>query len=149
MNNLNKLISKTPSNWRNKAEKRISEKDWKKNSRAVAITVLSQLREKNLTQTDLANLIGVSRQQISKIVKGQENLTFETVGKLEKALDITIMKIANKSTNENVTKISLPTIKVEPRIFLSVNKTEFLQQRTHTKTLLEFSDTVDYMAYDA
>lgn len=37
--------------------------------------------------------MGVSRQQVSKIVKGKENFTFETIDKLEKALDVTLMTI--------------------------------------------------------
>ena len=45
--------------------------------------------------------MNVSAQQINKIIKGQQNLTFETVGKLEDALGISLMEIiAFKSTNE-------------------------------------------------
>jgi len=50
-------------------------------------------------------MMGVSRQQVSKIVKGQENLTFETVSKLENALGITIIEISNILPEENGTKI--------------------------------------------
>lgn len=117
--NLDKLVSKETSQWKEHAETRMKERDWKKNSRAVAIAVLSQLKAKNLSQTDLANAMGVSRQQVSKIVKGQENLTFETVSKLEKALDITIMKISNKLSEENATQIRLPLFKVEPQLAIS------------------------------
>ncbi|RYY54454.1 MAG: helix-turn-helix domain-containing protein [Chitinophagaceae bacterium] len=37
--------------------------------------------------------MGVSRQQVSKILRGNENLTFETVSKLENALNIRILSI--------------------------------------------------------
>ena len=46
-----------------------------------------------MTQAELAEKMGVSRQQVTKIVKGQENFTFETIGKLEKALGVKLMTI--------------------------------------------------------
>lgn len=57
---------------------------------------MAVLDEKKMTQTDLAEKMGVSRQQISKIVKGHENLTFETIDKLEKALNIKLITIAGE-----------------------------------------------------
>jgi transcriptional regulator with XRE-family HTH domain len=53
--------------------------------------VLKALEEQNLTQKDLAEKMQVSPQQISKIVKGHENLTLETIANLEIALDIKII----------------------------------------------------------
>ena len=50
--------------------------------------VLDILDERGLTQQDLADKMKVTRQYVSKILKGQENMTFETVDKLEKALGI-------------------------------------------------------------
>lgn len=37
--------------------------------------------------------MNVSAQQVNKIIKGKQNLTFETVGKLETALEISLMEI--------------------------------------------------------
>ena len=39
-----------------------------------------------MSQAKLAEVVGVSPQQISKIVKGHENLTLETIYKLSRAL---------------------------------------------------------------
>lgn len=69
---------------------------WLRKSGFVALRVMAVLDEKKMTQTDLAEKMGVSRQQISKIVKGHENLTFETIDKLEKALDIKLITIAGE-----------------------------------------------------
>jgi plasmid maintenance system antidote protein VapI len=45
--------------------------------------------------------MNVSAQQINKIVKGKQNLTFETIGKLEDALGISLIEIiAFKPTME-------------------------------------------------
>jgi hypothetical protein len=46
-----------------------------------------------MSQAVLAERMGVSRQQVTKIVKGQENFTFETIEKLENALNVTLMTI--------------------------------------------------------
>lgn len=53
-----------------------------------------------MTQSELATKVGVSPQQVSKIVKGKENLSLETITKLEAALGINIISIleANKTT---------------------------------------------------
>jgi plasmid maintenance system antidote protein VapI len=44
-----------------------------------------------MNQRKLAELMGVTPQHISKIVKGQENLTLETIGKLSEALQIELV----------------------------------------------------------
>lgn len=64
---------------------------WLDESAKIAILVLSELRKKNLTQADLALEMGVSAQYISKIVKGQENLTLDTICKLQNALGVKII----------------------------------------------------------
>jgi len=73
-------------------------KGWLKKSQAIAIKVLSTLRAKSMSQVQLAELMNVSPQQISKIVKGSENLTLDTIAALEKALGIVFMDIP-KSEN--------------------------------------------------
>src|SRR5437879_13661964 len=46
-----------------------------------------------MSQQDLADKLNVTRQQVSKILKGQENMTFETVEKLERGLGIELVKV--------------------------------------------------------
>ncbi len=79
-----------------KAEERLANAGARKNAREVALRVLHLLRERGMSQTELAEKMRVSRQQVSKIVKGKENFTFETIGKLEKALAVTLMTIHAK-----------------------------------------------------
>ncbi len=98
MADLNKLnrISKGKSNWIDNAEKRQKNKDWLKNSKKIALKVLQTLRDKKMSQKNLAEIINVSPQQINKIVKGKENMTLETITKLENALDIRLLYFENK-----------------------------------------------------
>lgn len=96
-----KLVSDKPSNFLAKLEYYETNKKWLENSTKIAISVLEALKEKDWSQKDLAEKMNVSAQQINKIVKGQQNLTFETVGKLEGALEISLIEIINyKCLNE-------------------------------------------------
>lgn len=63
------------------------------NSAKIAVVVLRAIKNSSMTQKELAERMGVKPQQISKIVKGKENLTLETIGKLEKALNLKIVDI--------------------------------------------------------
>lgn len=86
---LNSLATK--SDWIDKANKRQENKEWLKHSQKIALKVLRTLREEKISQKSLAERIGVSPQYVNKIVKGKENLTLETISKLEKALAIDLM----------------------------------------------------------
>src|ERR1700720_4716950 len=104
MNNLMKklptLVSDRPSDWKAKAKFRRDNRDWLKKSAAIAVRVLDALKAQNLSQKELAERMSISPQQISKIVKGQENLTLETISNLEIALGIQIIdEKANHSRN--------------------------------------------------
>ncbi|MCD6090057.1 MAG: helix-turn-helix transcriptional regulator [Bacteroidales bacterium] len=81
----------TPSDWIEKANKRQGNKEWLKHSQKIALKVLRTLRKEKVSQKSLAERIGVSPQYVNKIVKGKENLTLETISKLEKALAINLM----------------------------------------------------------
>lgn len=90
---LRKVTSDNKSNWLEESEKKLAKKGARKNARKVALRVLHILRERGMTQMELAEKMGVSRQQITKIVQGRENFTFETIDKLEKALNVTLITI--------------------------------------------------------
>ena len=89
------LIHESPKteNWREQVEFRIANKDWLRKSAQIAIKILRVLRDKKMTQLQLAELLAVSPQQINVILKGRENLTLETIGKLEVVLGIELIKI--------------------------------------------------------
>lgn len=65
---------------------------WLDYSRNIAIRVLSAIEENaDMNQKTLAQIMRVTPQQISKIVKGQENLTLETIAKLSQALKVDLI----------------------------------------------------------
>ena len=93
MANIDKLneLASNKSNWLEKAKNRQKNKEWLKHSQKIAIKVLRTLREKKIKQKQLAVMIGVSPQYVNKIVKGKENLTLDTISKLEQALGIKLI----------------------------------------------------------
>lgn len=88
---LSELATPEPSNWKAKAQYRRDNREWLKRSAIIAIKVLDALKAQKLTQKDLAERLNVSPQYINKIVKGEENLTLETITNLELALGIQII----------------------------------------------------------
>jgi transcriptional regulator with XRE-family HTH domain len=107
------IASKEPSGWLKDAQWRSENRAWLKHSQAIAIRILRTLRAKNVSQKELAEKIGVSPQQINKIVKGRENLTLETVSKLEAALDIVLLMLPPSS--ESTTHSRSSTRSQEPK----------------------------------
>lgn len=105
---LEKLASDEPSDWLEKARFHHENREWLKRSAIIAIHVLSALKRQNLSQKELADKLKVSPQQVSKIVKGQENLTLETISALETALGI---KIINDKFRRNSSKAAKHTPK--------------------------------------
>jgi len=87
------ITAKEVSGWLDDAKYRIENEDWLKLSQAIALRILRTLRAKNISQKELAEKISVSPQQVNKIVKGKENLTLETIAKLQTALGVSLMNI--------------------------------------------------------
>ena len=75
---------------------RKSNASWLGLSLEIALAVLQILREEKITQKSLAEKMGVSPQQISKLLKGEENLSLETISKLEEALGYQLFEIIAK-----------------------------------------------------
>jgi transcriptional regulator with XRE-family HTH domain len=108
---LEALVSKTPSKWIEESNKRFENKEGLKYSQQVAVRILRTLREKKISQKDLANLLEVTPQTVNKWVKGSENFGLFTLAKIEKALKIKLMHIyeTNQSvliSTSNITKVS-------------------------------------------
>jgi transcriptional regulator with XRE-family HTH domain len=65
--------------------------DWLDLSFKIAVKVLSELRLKRISQNSFADLMGCSSQYISKLLKGRENLTIQTIYKIQKVLGIQLI----------------------------------------------------------
>lgn len=93
MKNTNIKPSRTDYKWRERAIWRKENKQWLRHSQKIAMSILNYLDKNNMNQDDLAIKWGVSQQYVSKILKGSENLSLETISKIETILNINIISI--------------------------------------------------------
>ena len=109
MNTLEKLkrISEpAPSDWREKAQWRKDNRDWLRKSGRIAVAVLEAIdANPDMSQAKLAEKMGVTKQYISKIVKGQENLSLQTICNLESALGITLVEVQIPQVSQMATPV--------------------------------------------
>jgi len=116
------LVSNQESGWHKEAEERLRNKLWQNKAFDIALTLLKYKDAYKLNQAELARKIGVSKQYINRILQGKENLTLETIGKIEDALQISIITI-------NKTDIhSFETVKLSPIFYtqpIRYNKSSF------------------------
>ena len=57
--------------------------------------MLDKMEQTGMTQRQLAEKMGCSQQYVSKILKGKENLSLETLFKIENTLGIRILSKEN------------------------------------------------------
>lgn len=88
---LNNHQSATPSKWRDAAEWRRENENWLKYSRIITMKTMQAMDKQSVTQSALAKRMGCSQQYVSNLLKGNANMTLETIARIETALDIDII----------------------------------------------------------
>lgn len=63
---------------------------WRVSSQKIALQLRTRMSQMGLTQRQMADALGCSQQYISTILKGRENLTLDTLCRIEDALGIQI-----------------------------------------------------------
>ena len=91
---LSRYQSDTSSKWQEEEKKRRSAKKqgWLQYSRRIAIKIAMEMKLQGLTRQDVATRMGCSPQYVSRLLKGEENLSLETICKLEDALNVAILQ---------------------------------------------------------
>ena len=110
--NFEKLVSKEKSGWLEKAKWRQDNQAWLEKSALIALKILRAISDQGSSQKKLADKMEVSAQYINKIVKGSENLSLETIAKLETALGIQLIEVVGFSSFINY---EIP-VSVQPEI---------------------------------
>mgnify|MGYP000284740889 CR=1 FL=1 len=72
-------------------------KDWAEYSQLIAAAMSKRMTELGLTQQMLAEKMNCTQQYISKMLKGQKNMSLETICKIENTLSIEIIKGLDES----------------------------------------------------
>jgi len=99
---LDKLTVGKTSKWEAKAEERAKNEAWIRRSQDIALALLGTLRGKKMSQRELASSLNCSAQHVSKLVSGKENLTLETISRLEQILNIRLISVVSFSTTMEV-----------------------------------------------
>lgn len=95
-----------PGTWKKQAQEELDAWDWQQYSFLIAVKARGAMKRKGITQKQLAEAMGCTQQYVSLVLKGNLNLTLETISRLEKALGIRIME--NLFSEE-------PTYAISPR----------------------------------
>ncbi len=90
---LKAILSKRKSSWLQDAIWRKENDFWLETSQQIAIRILFELNNRGMSQVELAGRLGMYPQQVNKIVKGAENLTLETIRKIEMALSVRLISV--------------------------------------------------------
>jgi transcriptional regulator with XRE-family HTH domain len=101
----NKIATSTNTELLEEIAYRNANREWLRRSNRIAAKVLMALKEQKMTHKDLAEKMSVTPQYINKIVKGGENLTTETITKLENILGIAIFADSIRDKNTKVSSI--------------------------------------------
>ena len=95
--NIGKNASNQNSGWLSEARERQANIDCTKRSFKIAVRILREIRAQKavngMTQKKLAEMMGVTPQYINKVVKGRENLTLETISRIEQVLGIALIEV--------------------------------------------------------
>lgn len=92
------------------------------------VTIASHIRktldEKNWTQADLADKLEVTPQALTRIMKGRQNLTLQTIRKIENILNVNLITVHQ---NKSIKAEKLRLTSVSPKYKNSPSK-EYKQQ---------------------
>lgn len=108
-NNSNRIIKESlaDDSWMDEILEGNSKSHYLSHSNAIATEILLELKRRKMSQTELANRLHVSPQYINKIVKGSENLTLDTIGKIERELEIQLIVVPGSEKKDATMKKEL------------------------------------------
>lgn len=98
---LNALAGSNRSSWFERAKWLEENQSWLKKSGDIALDIMTILRAKKISKTKLSESLGVSPQQMSKWLSGNENMTLSTICKIEEALGYELIQVTDPKELEN------------------------------------------------
>ncbi len=98
---LNALAGSNRSSWLERTKWLEENQSWLKKSGDIALDIMTILRAKKISKTKLSESLGVSPQQMSKWLSGNENMTLSTICKIEEALGYELIQVTDPEGLEN------------------------------------------------
>lgn len=90
---LNELANDRSREVIRKSEELEKNRDWLRMSRMIALAIRYHLRKLEITQKAFANMLGVSPAYVGKLLKGNENLTLETICRVQTVIGEELISI--------------------------------------------------------
>lgn len=87
-------------------QKRKENREWLRMSQDIALSLHYYLRKMSMTQKELAEKMGVSPAYVGKLLKGQENLTLESICNIHKAISQNLISVCRPYEYNGVFTIS-------------------------------------------
>lgn len=94
-----KIASSKDDELQKKLDEAIRNEDWRLNLLHIVIRIRGIMQEQGISQIKLAEYLGVSKSEVSKLLSGKENLSMKTIFKIEKALGQPIIEIVGANSN--------------------------------------------------
>ena len=89
-----------------RAKARKDNREWLRMSQNIALSLHHYLRTAGMTQKELADKMGVSAVYVGKLLKGGENLTLETICKIQAVTDEEFVSVARPYVSRTVLRFS-------------------------------------------
>lgn len=109
--------SKTPSRFQENAEWRRVNREWFRWSRDVALLLVDYMETSGINRNGLAERLGVTPQDVSKMLSGKVNFSFKSIAEIESRLSIKLLSImepsritAKQQGKNNTDKVVLPLL---------------------------------------
>lgn len=109
LNKLSQMAKSRPEEAKQKAQYRKDNREWLRISRDIALALHYYLRKMKMTQKELAEKLQVSPAYVGKLLKGQENLTLETICNIQNAIDRELISVSRPYEHQSI--ISMYSIK--------------------------------------
>lgn len=122
------------------ARTRRENREYLRMSQDIALCIHYYLRKSNMTQKELADKLGVSPVYVGRLLKGGENLTLETICKLQNVLGQNLISVAKPYVATQI--ISLVPLPAQ-RFSETVRSDRYTETHTLNKN---YSSTGDYSA---
>ena len=87
---LRKFQSSEPSQWKQEAEARLANQDERRKARKVAIKMLNALETQGITESVLAERLGISLPELSSLLKGHKLPSASLMNSIASVLGITL-----------------------------------------------------------
>lgn len=122
------------------ARTRRENREYLRMSQDIALCIHYYLRKSNMTQKELADKLGVSPVYVGRLLKGGENLTLETICKLQNVLGQDLISVTKPYVATQI--ISLVPLPAQ-RFSETVRSDRYTETHTLNKN---YSSTGDYSA---